>query len=67
MQQEQKFDQIMKNSLVSFSTAKGTLRFYLRERKKIVNSPESKDLDWSTAHGVWYLIEPYLPRKKDGV
>ncbi len=53
----------MKNNLASFSTAKGTLRFYLCERKKLIDSGE--ELDWSTAQGVWYLIEPYLPRKKD--
>lgn len=47
-----------------FSTAKGTLRFYLRERKKIVDA--AREIDWITAQGTWYEVEPYVPLNGKG-
>ena len=54
----------MKNGLDGFSTAKGTLRFYLQHRKKFIDS--GQEIDWSTAQGVWYLVEPYVPENSKG-
>ena len=61
-------DEIMQaeaeNNPGCFSTAKGTLRFYLLERKKFIDS--GREIDWSTAQGVWYLVEPYVPKNSEG-
>jgi hypothetical protein len=61
-------DEIMQaeaeNNPGCFSTAKGTLRFYLQERKKFIDS--GQEIDWSTAQGIWYLVEPYVPKNSKG-
>lgn len=61
-------DEIMRAEVESnpgcFSTAKGTLRFYLQQRKKFIDS--GQEIDWSTAQGVWYLVEPYVPKNSEG-
>ena len=63
----ERLDDFMKNCPGGFSTAKGALRAYLTERKRLIDSGEAEDLDRSTAQGIWYLVEPYLPKptKKD--
>jgi hypothetical protein len=35
----------------------------LKDRKKLIDSGRKEELDWSTAQGVWYLVEPYIPEK----
>jgi hypothetical protein len=54
-------DLAMKNRPGHFSSAKATLRYYLKERKKVIQS--GQDIDWSTAQGIWYLVEPYVSKK----
>ena len=61
-------DEIMRtkaeNSLGGFSNAKATLRFYLKERKRMID--EDQHFDLVTAQGLWYLVEPYIPTKANG-
>ena len=61
-------DEIMrtkaKNVQGGFSNAKATLRFYLQERKRMID--ESQKFDLVTAQGLWYLVEPYIPTKTSG-
>lgn len=52
------------NGLGRFSNAKSTLRFYLSNRKRMID--EGRDFDLVTAQGLWYLVEPYIPKKKNG-
>ena len=47
-----------------FSTATATLRFYLHNRSRMLK--EGQEFDLVTAQGLWYLVEPYIPTKKDG-
>ena len=44
------------------SKAKPALRFFLRERKRLIDAGRKFDL--VTSQGVWYLVEPYLPKRK---
>lgn len=61
-------DEIMRttveNSPGRFSSAKATLRFYLHERKRMID--EGRQFDLVTAQGLWYLVEPYIPPKANG-
>lgn len=57
-------DEIMQNNPGRFSNAKATLRFYLQERRRMIDSGQEFDL--VTAQGLWYLVEPYIPTKSDG-
>jgi hypothetical protein len=57
-------DEIMQNHPGGFPNAKATLRFYLQERKRMIES--GKEFDLATAQGVWYLVEPHVPTKPDG-
>jgi hypothetical protein len=61
-------DEIMRtkaeNSPDRFPSAKATLRFYLHERKRMID--EGRQFDLVTAQGLWYLVEPYIPTKANG-
>jgi hypothetical protein len=52
------------NSPDRFSSAKATLRFYLHERKRMID--DGRQFDLVTSQGLWYLVEPYIPTKANG-
>jgi hypothetical protein len=48
-----------------FIYGKDVLRFFLIKRKKAIDAGRGDDLDRVSAQGVWYLVEPFLPKKID--
>jgi hypothetical protein len=48
-----------------FIHGKDVLRFFLIKRKKAIADGRGDELDRVSAQGVWYLVEPFLPKKID--
>jgi hypothetical protein len=53
------------NRLAGWPSGKDVLRFYLLKRKQLIRAGLGDSLDRVSAQGVWYLVEPFLPKKID--